>query len=317
MVSRSRERFCRSTVCFSYSALAFQGLAGSEGVPAILVEDGNVVAKKPKTARVTQEEGGKFAAAARRLQKRRRLYPGVRWAVLPSPTGQISCNTKGGAEQQLGKGRVSPRIRSRRPSRGAVALECVLGNGAHAVKRGTVARHAPQAGRERVARSHEERLLAKISKGASTKYFRASACQGSSRARPRIWPMLSTSGSTSAGVTPEVRGLQAPPRGVRRSRDSLSSDRPQGRQESLKRPLKADADAARITRQREDLKGRARNPCRDRRLGRHCDPSFNVSAGATFVLFCFTSCLVVVIGVWGSSSTPRCADESRRFGKRS
>jgi uncharacterized membrane protein YcaP (DUF421 family) len=73
------------TVVFSYLPWRFQVLRPVlEGVPTILVEDGNVVEKNLRRHRLTQEE----IAAAARVQN----IPGlsqVRWAVLET-NGQIS-----------------------------------------------------------------------------------------------------------------------------------------------------------------------------------------------------------------------------------
>ena len=80
------------TVFFSYLPWRFRVLRPVlEGVPAILVEDGNVVAKNLKRHRVTQEE----VAAAARLQNVAALSE-VRWAVLET-NGQISFIKKGGS----------------------------------------------------------------------------------------------------------------------------------------------------------------------------------------------------------------------------
>jgi uncharacterized membrane protein YcaP (DUF421 family) len=73
------------TVFFSYLPWRFQVLRPVlEGVPAILVEDGNVVEKNLKRHRMTQEE----VASAARLQNLASLSE-VRWAVLET-NGQIS-----------------------------------------------------------------------------------------------------------------------------------------------------------------------------------------------------------------------------------
>jgi uncharacterized membrane protein YcaP (DUF421 family) len=73
------------TVFFSYLPWRFQVLRPVlEGVPAILVEDGNVVEKNLKRHRMTQEE----VASAARLQNVASLSE-VRWAVLET-NGQIS-----------------------------------------------------------------------------------------------------------------------------------------------------------------------------------------------------------------------------------
>jgi uncharacterized membrane protein YcaP (DUF421 family) len=80
------------TVFFSYLPWRFRVLRPVlEGVPAILVEDGNVVEKNLKRHRVTQEE----VAAAARLQNVAALSD-VRWAVLET-NGQISFIKKGGS----------------------------------------------------------------------------------------------------------------------------------------------------------------------------------------------------------------------------
>jgi uncharacterized membrane protein YcaP (DUF421 family) len=73
------------TVFFSYLPWRFQVLRPVlEGVPAILIEDGNVVEKNLKRHRLTQEE----VAGAARLQNVASLAD-VRWAVLET-NGQIS-----------------------------------------------------------------------------------------------------------------------------------------------------------------------------------------------------------------------------------
>jgi uncharacterized membrane protein YcaP (DUF421 family) len=73
------------TVFFSYLPWRFQVLRPVlEGVPTILVEDGNVIEKNLKRHRVTQEE----VAASARLQNLESLAE-VRWAVLET-NGQIS-----------------------------------------------------------------------------------------------------------------------------------------------------------------------------------------------------------------------------------
>ncbi|MDX6399790.1 MAG: hypothetical protein QOF27_396 [Gaiellaceae bacterium] len=73
------------TVFFSYLPWRFQVLRPVlEGVPAILVEDGNVVEKNLKRHRMTREE----VASAARLQNIASLSE-VRWAVLET-NGQIS-----------------------------------------------------------------------------------------------------------------------------------------------------------------------------------------------------------------------------------
>jgi uncharacterized membrane protein YcaP (DUF421 family) len=73
------------TVFFSYLPWRFQALRPVlEGVPTILVEDGNVIEKNLKRHRVTKEE----VAASARLQNVESLSE-VRWAVLET-NGQIS-----------------------------------------------------------------------------------------------------------------------------------------------------------------------------------------------------------------------------------
>jgi uncharacterized membrane protein YcaP (DUF421 family) len=73
------------TVFFSYLPWRFQVLRPVlEGVPTILVEDGNVIEKNLKRHRVTQDE----VAASARLQNVESLSE-VRWAVLET-NGQIS-----------------------------------------------------------------------------------------------------------------------------------------------------------------------------------------------------------------------------------
>jgi uncharacterized membrane protein YcaP (DUF421 family) len=73
------------TVVFSYLPWRFQILRPVlEGVPTILVEDGNVVEKNLKRHRLTQEE----IAAAARVDNIESLSQ-VRWAVLET-NGQIS-----------------------------------------------------------------------------------------------------------------------------------------------------------------------------------------------------------------------------------
>jgi uncharacterized membrane protein YcaP (DUF421 family) len=73
------------TVVFSYLPWRFQILRPVlEGVPTILVEDGNVVEKNLKRHRLTQEE----IAAAARVDSIESLSQ-VRWAVLET-NGQIS-----------------------------------------------------------------------------------------------------------------------------------------------------------------------------------------------------------------------------------
>jgi uncharacterized membrane protein YcaP (DUF421 family) len=73
------------TVIFSYLPWRFQILRPVlEGVPTILVEDGNVVEKNLKRHRLTQEE----VAAAARVDSIESLSQ-VRWAVLET-NGQIS-----------------------------------------------------------------------------------------------------------------------------------------------------------------------------------------------------------------------------------
>jgi uncharacterized membrane protein YcaP (DUF421 family) len=79
------------TVLFSYLPWRFQVLRPVlEGVPAILVEDGDVVEKNLRRHRLTQEE----IAAAARVQNIGSLSR-VRWAVLET-NGQISFIKKGG-----------------------------------------------------------------------------------------------------------------------------------------------------------------------------------------------------------------------------
>jgi uncharacterized membrane protein YcaP (DUF421 family) len=79
------------TVLFSYLPWRFQVLRPVlEGVPAILVEDGDVVEKNLRRHRLTQEE----IAAAARVQNIGSLSQ-VRWAVLET-NGQISFIKKGG-----------------------------------------------------------------------------------------------------------------------------------------------------------------------------------------------------------------------------
>ena len=73
------------TVLFSYLPWRFQVLRPVlEGVPVILVEDGNVIEKNLKRHRLTQEE----LAAAARAQQIAALVD-VRWAVLET-NGQIT-----------------------------------------------------------------------------------------------------------------------------------------------------------------------------------------------------------------------------------
>jgi uncharacterized membrane protein YcaP (DUF421 family) len=73
------------TVVFSYLPWRFQVLRPVlEGVPTIVVEDGNVVEKSLRRHRLTQEE----IAASARLQNIPSLAQ-VRWAVLET-NGQIS-----------------------------------------------------------------------------------------------------------------------------------------------------------------------------------------------------------------------------------
>ncbi len=73
------------TVLFSYLPWRFKALRPVlEGVPAILVDDGNVIEKNLKRQRLTQEE----IAAAARIQNIPSLTQ-VRWAVLET-NGQIS-----------------------------------------------------------------------------------------------------------------------------------------------------------------------------------------------------------------------------------
>src|SRR3954465_12011741 len=79
------------TVVFSYLPWRFQRLRPVlEGVPAILVENGDVVEKNLRRHRLTQEEIG----AAARVQNVGSLSQ-VRWAVLET-NGQISFVKKGG-----------------------------------------------------------------------------------------------------------------------------------------------------------------------------------------------------------------------------
>ncbi|HMH41800.1 MAG TPA: YetF domain-containing protein [Gaiellaceae bacterium] len=79
------------TVFFSYLPWRFQVLRPVlEGVPTILVDEGNVVEKNLKRHRMTQEE----VAAAARLQNVPSLSD-VRWAVLET-NGQISFIKKSG-----------------------------------------------------------------------------------------------------------------------------------------------------------------------------------------------------------------------------
>jgi len=79
------------TVFFSYLPWCFQVLRPVlEGVPTILVDEGNVVEKNLKRHRMTQEE----VAAAARLQNVPSLSD-VRWAVLET-NGQISFIKKSG-----------------------------------------------------------------------------------------------------------------------------------------------------------------------------------------------------------------------------
>ncbi len=73
------------TVLFSYLPWRFKALRPVlEGVPAILVDDGNVIEKNLKRQRLTHEE----IAAAARIQNIPSLTQ-VRWAVLET-NGQIS-----------------------------------------------------------------------------------------------------------------------------------------------------------------------------------------------------------------------------------
>ncbi len=73
------------TVVFSYLPWRFKVLRPIlEGVPSILVEDGNVVEKNLKRHRLTQEE----VAAAARMENIASLSQ-VRWAVLET-NGQVS-----------------------------------------------------------------------------------------------------------------------------------------------------------------------------------------------------------------------------------
>jgi uncharacterized membrane protein YcaP (DUF421 family) len=79
------------TVLFSYLPWRFQVLRPVlEGVPAILMQNGDVVEKNLKRHRLTQEE----IAAAARVQNIGSLSQ-VRWAVLET-NGQISFIKKGG-----------------------------------------------------------------------------------------------------------------------------------------------------------------------------------------------------------------------------
>lgn len=79
------------TVVFSYLPWRFQILRPVlEGVPTILVEDGNVVEKNLRRHRLTQEE----IAAAARVDSIESLSQ-VRWAVLET-NGQISFIKQGG-----------------------------------------------------------------------------------------------------------------------------------------------------------------------------------------------------------------------------
>jgi uncharacterized membrane protein YcaP (DUF421 family) len=79
------------TVVFSYLPWRFQVLRPVlEGVPAILMQDGDVVEKNLRRHRLTQEE----IAAAARVQNIGSLSE-VRWAVLET-NGQISFVKKGG-----------------------------------------------------------------------------------------------------------------------------------------------------------------------------------------------------------------------------
>ena len=79
------------TVIFSYLPWRFHILRPVlEGVPIILVEDGNVVEKNLRRNRLTQEE----IAAAARVESIESLSQ-VRWAVLET-NGQISFIKKGG-----------------------------------------------------------------------------------------------------------------------------------------------------------------------------------------------------------------------------
>jgi uncharacterized membrane protein YcaP (DUF421 family) len=79
------------TVVFSYLPWRFQVLRPVlEGVPAILVENGDVVERNLRRHRLTQEE----IAAAARMQNIGSLSQ-VRWAVLET-NGQISFIKKGG-----------------------------------------------------------------------------------------------------------------------------------------------------------------------------------------------------------------------------
>jgi uncharacterized membrane protein YcaP (DUF421 family) len=79
------------TVLFSYLPWRFQVLRPVlEGVPAVLMENGDVVEKNLRRHRLTQEE----IAAAARVQNIASLSH-VRWAVLET-NGQISFIKKGG-----------------------------------------------------------------------------------------------------------------------------------------------------------------------------------------------------------------------------
>jgi uncharacterized membrane protein YcaP (DUF421 family) len=79
------------TVVFSYLPWRFQVLRPVlEGVPTILVENGDVVEKNLRRHRLTQEE----IASAARVQNIAALSQ-VRWAVLET-NGQISFIKKGG-----------------------------------------------------------------------------------------------------------------------------------------------------------------------------------------------------------------------------
>ena len=77
------------TVVFSYLPWRFQGLRPMlEGVPVILIQDGDVVEKNLKRNRLTHEE---IAAQARSQQIA--SLDAVRWAVLET-SGKISFITK-------------------------------------------------------------------------------------------------------------------------------------------------------------------------------------------------------------------------------
>jgi uncharacterized membrane protein YcaP (DUF421 family) len=73
------------TVLFSYLPWRFQVLRPVlEGVPVILIQDGNVIEKNLRRNRLTQEE---IAAEAR--QQQIDSFDDVRWAVLET-SGKIS-----------------------------------------------------------------------------------------------------------------------------------------------------------------------------------------------------------------------------------